>query len=61
MIRKCPPRADENCLVLVKLEYIDLIIDRKSFHKINDDTYGIVIDNLVDKGSWVIVLGTSLI
>lgn len=60
-IRKCSPWAYKCGFVLIRKEYVYLIVAKKSIHEWKIFIPGTVIDNLVDIISWIIVLVKSFI
>ena len=47
-VGKGPPWENESCLMLIKREYLYLIIVRKSIHESKDDTPSIAFNDLID-------------
>ena len=47
--------------MLIQRDNFDLIIARKAIHEGKNDTSSIVVDDLIDVGSGVILFGTSSI
>ena len=47
--------------ILISREYVYLIVARKSIHEGKNFIFGTIINNLVDRQSWIIVVGTSFI
>ena len=47
--------------MLIRSQYLDLIIARKNIHKLKDDTSSIIVDDLIDIWSWIVVFWTRSI
>ena len=55
------PRTNECRFVLVVGQYVDLVVTGETVHKREDFTTGTIIDNLIDEGSWIVVLWTCFV
>ena len=55
------PRTDKGSLMLISRENFNLIITRKTVHEGKNLTPDIVINDLIDKGSRIIILRKSSI
>ena len=61
MISEGSPWTNECHFVLALGQYVDLIVTGETIHEREYFATGAIIDNLIDKGSWIVVFGTRFV
>ena len=61
MVRKCFPWENKSHFMLIRREYLNLIIDIKSIHERKNGTLNTVVNDLIDERGGIVVFGKSLI